>query len=618
MTEPTPTTHPTVTHPIVTHPALTLPAILPGLPDLPTPAAGLRTAARLFREAALSTSDDLDRYLHMVQGRASFGLSPISPWLAFLDWAAHRANSPGRSLTQAVRGVDALCKSLVLAAGISREPVIEPSPTDHRFADPAWQAWPYSVIQQSFLLLERWWEDETTHLPGVSRHAERIVNFSARQWLDAWSPTNIPWLNPEVTTATRQTAGANLMAGWHNFMTDWVAITSGRPAEPSRFTVGEDLAATPGKVVARTELMELIQYTPTTATVAAEPILIVPAWIMKYYILDLSPQNSLIRYLVDQGHTVFAISWRNPGPELRDTNFDAYRTRGVMAALDAVTAINGTAAINAVGYCLGGTLLAVTAAAMARDGDRRLGSVTLLAAQTDFTEAGELQLFITEDQVAFLSDVMAEQGYLDSQQMAGAFQLLRSNDLIWSRAIRSYLLGEHEMPNDMMAWNQDGTRLPARMHAEYLHRLFLDNDLAEGRFPAGGEPVALEDIRLPCFVVGTETDHIAPWRSVYKFHLTTDTDITFVLTSGGHNAGIVSEPGHPHRRYRIGHSAAGALHMSPEAWLANATPRDGSWWQAWDAWLDALPSAGRVTPPAAGCDSYPVLAAAPGDYVHGH
>ena len=591
-------------------------------PVLPQPgdraSSNLPAAATLLKEVALSRSHDLDRYVHMVQGRMGFGISQISPWLAFLDWAAHRANSPGRSLAQALNAFDAWSQWVVLALGRTPGPVIAPAASDHRFSDPAWQTWPYNLIQQEFLLIEQWWERETTNLPGVSRSSERIVNFCARQILDAWSPTNFPLLNPEVTSATWREAGGNLIAGWHNFLTDWVAIGRGRPADPARFVVGTDLAVTPGKVVARTRLMELIQYAPTTPRVAAEPILIVPAWIMKYYILDLSPHNSLIRYLVDQGHTVFTISWRNPGAELGDTDFDAYRTDGVMAALDAIAEINGSAPINAVGYCLGGTLLSVTAAAMARDGDTRLGSVTLLAAQTDFTEAGELQLFITEDQVAFLADVMAEQGFLDSQQMAGAFQLLRSNDLIWSRAIRSYLLGEQEMPNDMMAWNQDGTRLPARMHAEYLQRLFLDNDLAEGRFPAGGHPVALEDIRLPCFVVGTETDHIAPWRSVYKFHLMTEADTTFVLTAGGHNAGIVSEPGHPHRHYRIAQRPQGAIYIPPEQWAEAAERRDGSWWEAWNAWLKALHSQGEVPPPAMGAARYPVLGEAPGDYVHQH
>jgi polyhydroxyalkanoate synthase len=336
---------------------------------------------------------------------------------------------------------------------------------------------------------------------------------------------------------------------------------------------------------------------------------------MKYYILDLSPQNSLIRYLVSQGHTVFAISWRNPTAEQRDTTLDDYRAKGVMAALDAVEDICGDAKIHACGYCLGGTLLSIAAAAMGRDGDDRLASVTLFCAQTDFTEAGELQLFITEDQLAFLNDVMRAQGYLDSQQMAGAFQMLRSNDLIWSRVIRTYLMGEREHPNDLMAWNADGTRMPARMHGEYLRRLFLDNELAEGRFPVGGRPIAVSDIRAPCFVVSTETDHIAPWHSVYKIHLLTEADVTFVLTSGGHNAGVVSEPGHKNRHFRLGHRKPGARYVGPDEWLAGAELHEGSWWPAWSAWLKAR-SSGEGDSPPIGSERYPPIENAPGQYVH--
>ena len=380
--------------------------------------------------------------------------------------------------------------------------------------------------------------------------------------------------------------------------------------------MGKDVAITPGKVVLRNELIELIQYAPMTKHVRPEPILVVPAWIMKYYILDLSPNNSLIRYLVSQGYTVFCISWRNPTAKLRNVTLDDYRRLGLMAALEAVTDICGEAKIHACGYCLGGTLLAIAAAAMGRDGDDRFATVTMLAAQTDFTEAGELQLFTDESQLALLDDVMWRQGYLDSSQMAGAFQMLRSNDLVWLRLIKTYLLGEREQANDLMAWNTDATRMPYRMHSEYLRRMYLHNDLAEGRYRVEGRPVAVSAIRGPIFAVSTETDHVAPWHSVYKIHLLNEGDITFVLTSGGHNAGTLSEPGHPRRHYRIEHRPAQGSFVSPEEWMAAAIEHDGSWWVDWVAWLNA--HSGEPVPPpplAAPEKGYPALADAPGLYV---
>ena len=362
--------------------------------------------------------------------------------------------------------------------------------------------------------------------------------------------------------------------------------------------------------------MELIQYEPATAEVRPEPILIVPAWIMKYYILDLSPSNSLVHYLRQQGFTVFMISWKNPGLDERDLGMEDYHALGPIAALEAISRIVPDRQVHSVGYCLGGTLLAATAAAMARDGDDRLKTLTFLAAQTDFTEAGELTLFISESQVAFLEDMMWEQGYLDGSQMAGAFHMLRSNDLIWSRLIRDYLMGERQAISDMMAWNADATRMPYRMHSEYLRKLFLNNDLAEGRFGVAGRPVALSDIRVPVFAVGTEIDHVAPWRSVYKFNLTMDTEVTFMLTSGGHNAGIVSEPGHPRRHYRVSSRTDTDRYIDPDMWLKHTAAKEGSSWPEWVRWLEARSGDARA-PPAMGAPQRGLwpLVDAPGTYV---
>ncbi|HUA77342.1 MAG TPA: alpha/beta fold hydrolase [Acetobacteraceae bacterium] len=552
-----------------------------------------------------------DRLLHAGQARLTSGLSPVAIGGAFLDWAVHLANQPARRGELMHR---AWREWTELWAGEKATEVV-PGPTDHRFTHPGWQQEPFRSVAQGFLRAERWWDDVAAGTRGVGPGAERIVRFMTRQALDTLSPSNIPWLNPEVIEATIRSEGRNFLNGMSNAIADASEQLSGRTSLP--LAVGKDVAATPGRVVLRNRLMELIQYAPKTGEVRPEPVLIIPAWIMKYYILDLSPHDSLISYLVSQGYTVFCISWHNPTAADRDVGFDDYRRLGVMAALDAVTAITGAAKVHATGYCLGGTLLAIAAAAMAREDDQRLQSITMFCAQTDFVEAGELQLFVTESQLAFLEDLMWQQGYLDSRQMAGAFQMLRANDLVWSRIIKGYFLGEREHPNDLMAWNADATRMPYRMHSEYLRRLFLDNDLAEGRFPVEGRPVAIEDIRVPFFVVGTETDHVAPWRSVHRIHLLNPGEVTFVLTSGGHNAGVVSEPGHRHRHYRMRRSVPGERYVGPDEWCERASLQEGSWWPAWAAWLAERSGALGAPPPlgdaAAG---FPAGEAAPGQYVH--
>ena len=568
-------------------------------------------------------SDTIDRVVHASVARFTGGVSPMALIAAYLDWGAHLAGSPGKWMQLAEK---AARKTVRLANYASRcgvrvgatQPCIESLPQDRRFVGEAWQRWPYNLIYQSFLFNQQWWHNATTGVQGVTRQHENVVEFATRQFLDVFSPSNYLLSNPEVLERTLREGGMNLVRGAQQFTNDWERLISGRkPPGVENFVVGRDVATAPGKVVYRNRLIELIQYAPATDKVRPEPVLIVPAWIMKYYILDLSPQNSLVRYLTAQGYTVFMVSWKNPGTDDRELGMEDYRQLGIMAALDAISAIVPGEKVHAAGYCLGGTLLTIAAAALAREADDRLKSITLLAAQADFTEAGELMLFINESEVSFLEDMMWEQGFLDTRQMTGAFQLLRSNDLIWSRMVRDYLMGEPTRVNDLMAWNADATRMPYRMHSEYLRRLFLDNDLVEGRYKVGDKPVALTDIKVPMFAVSTLTDHVAPWRSVYKLNLVTDTEVTFVLTSGGHNAGIVSEPGHPHRHFQVMTKPHDGHYVDPDSWQAEAPAKDGSWWPEWTAWLGAR-SGRPVSPPAMGAPAagYKPLADAPGSYVH--
>jgi len=575
--------------------------------------------------AATAFGDLLDRATGAAIARMTGGLSPATITQVWADWAAHLAASPGKQALLAQKAARKMIRFQRHVAGRAPSgftdggdggPCIDPLPQDRRFEGEAWRKPPFNLMWQSFLLTQQWWHNATTGVRGVSKQHERAAEFMARQALDMLSPSNFLLTNPELLARTRAEGGMNLARGFQHLVEDWERMIGDKPpAGAEAFQVGRDLALSPGKVVLRNRLIELIQYAPTTDTVRPEPVLITPAWIMKYYILDLAPGASLIEYLTAQGFTVFAISWLNPGPGERDLGMDDYRRLGPAAALDAIGAITGATKVHAVGYCLGGTLMSITAAAMARDGDDRLASLTFLAAQSDFTEAGELMLFINESQVAFLEDMMWNQGFLDTRQMAGAFQILRSNDLVWSRILREYLMGERAPMSPLMAWNADATRMPYRMHSEYLRKLFLDNELAAGKFAVEGRPVALTDIHADIFAVGTESDHVAPWKSAYKVHLLTSADVTFLLTSGGHNAGIVSPPGKK-RRFRVRTTPHHDCHLTPEAWEALAETDEGSWWPTWAAWLAARSGAPVAPPPMGGQGGdAAALPDAPGAYV---
>jgi polyhydroxyalkanoate synthase len=564
---------------------------------------------------------NLDRTVHSQLARFTHGISPASLGGAYLDWLTHLLLSPGKQHELLEKALE---KSMrigwhAMTGPFDRcEPCIEPLPQDRRFSAPEWQRWPFNLIYQSFLLHQQWWHKATSDVPGVTAHHEHVVTFATRQLLDIVSPANFPLSNPEVLSVTLKSGGVNLVQGAQNLFHEAIRIAAGRPLPGTeKFRPGHEVAITPGKVVLRNHLIELIQYSPQTTTVFAEPVLIVPSWIMKYYILDLSPENSLVKYLVEKGHTVFILSWRNPDAKDRNLGMDDYLKSGALAAIDAVSAIVPERKIHAMGYCLGGTLLSIAAAFMASHQDERLKTLTLLASELDFEDPGELGLFIDESQLSFLNDAMATKGYLDGKQMAGAFALLNSRDLVWSRMVHDYMMGNSHPVNDLTAWNLDATRMPYRQHSEYLRSLYLNNDLAEGHYRVNGRPIALSDIWIPVFALGTERDTVSPWQAVYKIHLLAPAEVTFCLSSGGHNVGVVNPPVPGVKRsYQIATRKAGARYIDPDTWHATMPVHEGSWWPTLTHWLQRH-SGERVAPPLIGSEAggYPVRGDAPGRYV---
>ena len=561
-------------------------------------------------------TERLDRLAQAAVARRAGNFSPIALSLALADWALHLAASPGRQMELAA-----------LAAQLGRQAMdrqlqdesIGALDDDPRFRDEEWAKWPFSLWRSSFRGAEAFWR-EAAQVRGVSEHNTNLVDFFARQWLNMLTPANGALTNPVVLKDVFASRGIHLAQGALN----WLADATGEPtpddvATAHRYEVGKNVAVTPGKVVYRNHLIELIRYAPQTRQVRPEPVLIVPSWIMKYYILDLSPHNSMARYLVEQGYTVYMVSWRNPDERDRNLALDDYLKHGILQALAAVGENSGARRVHAMGYCLGGTLMAMAAAALARSegvagyrGLPALQTLSLLAAQTDFSEPGELGLFIDEGQINVLEHLTRGQGFLSGKQMAGSFQFLHSRDLVWTRRMREYLMGEREQPNDLMAWNADTTRLPARMHHEYLVALYLKNAFANDRYLIDGQPISLNNMRMPVFMVGTERDHVSPWRSVYKLHKLYFGEITMALASGGHNAGIISEPGHRNRSYRIATRPAGGHWQTADKWLAGAQQREGSWWTAWQQWLADHSSPSVPAHPIPAQDA---LCDAPGTYV---
>jgi polyhydroxyalkanoate synthase len=509
---------------------------------------------------------------------------------AFLDMTTRLMANPAR-LMQAQIGF--WQDYLTLWQNTARRMMGEPAPAviaedqkDKRFKDDAWRENEvFDFIRQSYLLSARYMQGLVHDAEGMDDKTAQKVDFYTRQFVDAMSPTNFVMTNPEVLRRTAETGGENLLKGLSNLLSDLERGQGNlriRMTDESKFKVGENIAVTPGKVVYQNDLMQLIQYTPTTENVLKRPLLILPPWINKFYILDLRPKNSFIRWAVDQGHTVFMVSWVNPDERLAEKGFEDYMLEGPYAALEAIEKATGEKSVNAIGYCLGGTLLSATLAHMATKRDTRIKSATFFTTMVDFAESGELGVFIDEEQLNALEAKMQKRGFLEGREMATTFNMLRANDLIWSFVVNNYLLGQDPFPFDLLYWNDDSTRMPARMHSFYLRRMYQQNDLIKpGGIELLGVKLDLRKIKLPTYILSTREDHIAPWASTYRATQTYGGDIRFVLAASGHIAGVVNPPD----AGKYSHWINTALPTDPEAWFASATELAGSWWPDWQRWV---------------------------------
>ena len=581
---------------------------------LPDPAEIGRSMADIAERSQRIVSEWLKR-----QGDANHSPDPLNIASAFMEMTARLIASPGH-LVEAQLGFWRDYMSLWQNTtrrimGMETEPVIDAASTDRRFKDDAWKENEvFDFIKQSYLLSARFVQDVVKQADGLDAKTAQKVDFYSRQFVDAMSPSNFLMTNPEVLRKTAETGGENLLKGLSNLLSD---LESGKGklhikmTDMDAFKLGENIGVSPGKVVYQNELIQLIQYNPTTDKVLKRPLLIGPPWINKFYILDLRPRNSLVRWAVSQGHTVFVISWVNPDGKLAEKGFEDYMTDGYLASLDAIERATGERHVNAIGYCLGGTLLASTLAYMATKGDDRIKSATFFVTMMDFAEAGELGVFIDEEQLKSLEEKMSKRGYLEGSEMATTFNMLRANDLIWSFVVNNYLLGNDPFPFDLLYWNADSTRMPARMHSFYLRKMYQENLLAvPNGITLAGVPIDLTKIKTPAYFLSTREDHIAPWKSTYRGTQLLSGPKRFVLAASGHIAGVVNPP----EGGKYSHWINQDLPPDPEAWFKGATEIAGSWWPDWHRWVSAL---GKEQVPARvpGDGKLKVIEDAPGSYV---
>jgi polyhydroxyalkanoate synthase subunit PhaC len=575
--------------------------------------------SRRMTEIAEKSQYLVTDFLNRQSGANGIGMAnPLSIGAAFLDMTARMMADPSR-LVQAQLSLwnDYMTlwqRTAQRFLGGSPEPIIEPTAGDRRFRDKAWtDNTLFDFIKQSYLLTARWLQSAVKNVEGIDERTARKVDFYTRQFVDALAPSNFLMTNPEVLRATIESRGDNLLSGLKNLLDD-LERGKGRLAikmtDMEAFRIGENIAVTPGKVVYQNDLIQLIQYDPTTETVKRRPLLIIPPWINKFYILDLRPNNSFIRWAVGQGHTVFVVSWVNPDERLAAKTFADYMREGPLAALDAIEQATGEREANVIGYCLGGTLLASTLAWMAVKQDDRVKSATYFVTMADFAEAGELSVFIDEEQLAALEERMNAKGYLEGRDMATTFNMLRANDLIWSFVVNNYLLGKSPFPFDLLYWNADSTRMPAAMHSFYLRNMYQENLLVKpGGISLDGVPIDLRKIKTPSFLLSTREDHIAPWRSTYAATQLYKGPVKFVLSASGHIAGVVNPPGN-----KYGHWENEQNPPTPEEWLATATAYPDSWWPAWEGWVSRY-SGGEVPARHPGDGRLKPIEDAPGSYV---